>query len=229
MESKLRTRNRISSIKLKTFAAIACHTHSLARILRLQILPQATNLRKTEEAPKVAIYRNRKVATFHALPHIVPCVISMTLLILNIQGYFIGNVSVATLTAIQFAAKSLEVLIQSSLATIALSIVRHSLIGSEALSFGGLLAPFHTTHVSYLWSLGLWGSLTSNGFRRWRLTCIVSTFPFFIVLAAVVGPSGSVLMIPRLINSQGPSWLALLNDANSLFPSRMDLVKGQLL
>lgn len=204
------------------------YAETLLRNLHLQVTSHVTRLGKAREGPKVAVYKSRKIAILHAVSHVIPCAISIALLVVNYRGTFTGDVGVTTLTAIQFGAKFLEILIQSSLASIMLSVVRNQVLGKGRIPLGGLLSPFHTTHVSYLWSLPLWGSVASGNIRQWRSLVAAISSLIFIVLAALVGPSTAVLMIPRFFNRPGASFLALLKETGSLFPTRMELSGSHL-
>lgn len=165
------------------------------------------------------MHYSRRIASLHAFVHLCPAVIAIILLMLNTRGHFVGDVSPSAITALQFAAKTLEVLIQASLSTILLSLIRHQALFTRRLPLGSLVAPVNATKISYLWSLELWGPLTfAQGWdlqKGLTLSFIIAT----IILAAIVGPSSAVLMIPRPISAKVSRSLLFLDDAATLFPT----------
>ncbi|KAK5462459.1 hypothetical protein LTS15_002171 [Exophiala xenobiotica] len=120
------------------------------RKVKLQILPQLTKWKAQSEEPKVVIYKNRGIAVFSILVHAVPFAGVMALLVLNINTFFIGNLSTSAVTAFQFAAKLPELLMQASLADILLYAIRWQIVRNQDLPPGGLVAPLRTADVSYL-------------------------------------------------------------------------------
>ena len=194
---------------------------SILRHVHLQLVPQLTKWKHDSEETKVALYRNHGIAFLHAVPHLVPLLAIVVLIVLNTNGYFIGNISTSAASAFQFAAKLLELMIQASLATILLSIVRRYVLG-DGLPLGALFAPSRTTDVSYLWSLEFWGSVTAKRRFGWRIVTLLILVPLFVMLAAVVGPSTAVLIVPRLIDYPTHQYLVLLDSSSELFPATVN-------
>ncbi|KIX98695.1 uncharacterized protein Z520_05996 [Fonsecaea multimorphosa CBS 102226] len=195
--------------------------HALRLALRkakLQILPQLTKWKGHREEPKVVIYKNRGIVLLDLLTHVVPLGGVLTLLVLNINTLFVGNLSTSQVTAFQFGAKLLELLMQASLAVIVLDAIRWQMVRNQDLPFGGLVAPLRITDVSYLWSLEFWGSLTSKSWRGYRKAYLGLLIFATIVLAALVGPSGAVALIPRQITHSTGQYLNILNPLDKLFP-----------
>ncbi|KAK5266665.1 hypothetical protein LTR99_007276 [Exophiala xenobiotica] len=188
--------------------------------VKLQILPQLTKWKAQSEEPKVVIYKNHGIAVLSILAHAVPFAGVMALLVLNINTFFIGNLSTSAVTAFQFAAKLLELLMQASLADILLSAIRWQIVRNQDLPLGGLVAPLRTTDVSYLWSLELWGSLTSKSWRGHRKACLGFLIFATVLLAALVGPSGAVAIVPRQITHHNSQYLNILNPRDDLFPDK---------
>ncbi|OJD32506.1 uncharacterized protein BKCO1_37000136 [Diplodia corticola] len=112
---------------------------------------------------------------------------------------------------------------QASITSNVLDFVRHHALGQEALPFGALFAGLQTTSISYLWSLEYIGALTSN-WMPGRRRCIVGFFiAFNVVLAAGVGPSIAILLIPRrqaFPFGTSTSWVKGMED--ELFPSHLN-------
>jgi hypothetical protein len=73
------------------------------------------------------MHQSRCLATGHALLHLVPLSSAVAVLVLNWSEYFVGP-SFTLSTTLQFIAKLQELLMQASLAEIALSIVRSQMM-----------------------------------------------------------------------------------------------------
>ncbi|KAL9111632.1 MAG: hypothetical protein Q9227_003905 [Pyrenula ochraceoflavens] len=133
------------------------------------------------------------------------------------------------MTAIQFAAKLLETMLQASLAAIFLGYVRrHVLMSSSALPLGGLLGPYRIRDISFLWSLEFWGALTASHYQTFYKIVLAFTIFAMISLAALVGPSCAVLMLPRLISYPINQDLVILNQAALEFPDQLEVRDGTL-
>jgi hypothetical protein len=130
------------------------------------------------------------------LAHAVPFAGVMALLVLNINTFFIGNLSISAVTAFEFAAKLLELLMQASLADMLLYAIRWQIVRNQDLPLGGLVAPLRTTDISYLWSMEFWGSLTSKSWRSYHKACLGFLIFAIILIAALVGPSRAVAIVP---------------------------------
>lgn len=141
------------SLEVSSFLLIAL------RFLRLNIISQWI---QSEERPKVALYHHRGIALIQSLIHFATLCIVIACMVLNIRSYYWGSPSATILTTVQFATKLAEILTQASLANILLHLVRYQLLGHDGLPLGSLLGPYSITNVSYLWSLELWGGMTSE-------------------------------------------------------------------
>lgn len=113
----------------------------------------------------------------------------------------------------------LEILLQASLAAMLYGLIRHFALGKDPLPLGSLFAPLNVTSLSYLWSLELWGSLTAKCLRGRRKAVLRILVPMIIGLAAVVGPSSAVVMVPRQIHYPREDNMVLLDPEANLFPS----------
>lgn len=220
----------------KPFRSRSEAIRSFVRSSQLQISPQFTRWRNTKEDQKTAIYSGRSAVLLHAWVHILPLMVVIVILTLNIRTYFIGEISTNDLTAIQFAAKMLEVLIQASIATMVLALIRLYAVGGESLPLGALLIPTQLSDVSRLWSLELWGGLTSKKINISRRTVLCVILPFAIALTAVIGPSSAILMIPRPIQVYATSPLRIYMDkalnlcglVDDIYPKTIGLVNGTM-
>ncbi|KAL1867102.1 hypothetical protein Daus18300_006501 [Diaporthe australafricana] len=140
-------------------------------------------------------------------------------MVLNIRSWYWGDPSTTVLTALQFAAKFLEIMMQTSLGTILMSIVRHQLLGDRGLPLGSFLGPYSVTDISYLRSLEFWGGLGSKHARMGQRVVLGIAVAAFVVLASLVGPSIAVLLIPRPIDYTTGHYLVLLDEQATIFPS----------
>lgn len=110
------------------------------------------------------------------------------------------------------------------IANVLISVVRFE-ANQDYISLGMVLASSHISRLSYLWSLELWSAMTSSTLLTRRTIFIVVLVPLLSFLAAVVGPSSPVAMIPRQTTSKpfessyGPIGSAILSQ---LFPSPVD-------
>lgn len=198
------------------------------RLSRLHVSPHVTNWKNLKEAPKVALYGDRRYAILSGLIHVVPLTTAIALIVVNARRTYIGAMSTTTLTAIQFAAKLLETLAQASLAAVSLGLLRHQLLGPGAVPLGGLLGPYRIRDISYLWSLEFWGQLTTNQCSRCRKTLLAFFIPAIVILVALIGPSSAILLIPRRNNYPMGRWLIIFNETELEFSGRAELTNGFL-
>ena len=194
-------------------------TGPILKSLRLQLLPQLTRWRQKREQPKVVYYRDRSMAILIVLPHLLPLGVAINLILMNTAfPRLFHNVGQSTITALQFWGKALELMMQASIAAILLDVIRRQAVTGEGLPFGSLVAHLRATDPSYLWSLELWGSFTGLRGKKWRLIAKVAFIPLMVILAALVGPSGTVLLIPRLMAREMGTALLLMDEETTLFP-----------
>lgn len=196
----------------------------LTRTLWLQSLRQLFTWQHSKEERKVAVYQDRYIALLRSVIHLIPLGIVLSLISLNVKATVVQTYLVSLNPMLQFAAKLVEVLIQTSLADIYISLIRrYAARGKEGLPLGSFFGPIQTTHVSYLWSLDFWASLTAN-YQPWlqRITLFLISLTV-IALAALVGPSSAVLIIPRLHNETISSLLFFMENNATLFPHQVGL------
>lgn len=200
---------------------------TLLRTLRLSIIRQISPSCLKSEQPKVAIFRDRRVAALHVFLHIIPLGAAISLILLNTVTLHVGNVSSLSLTALQFAAKSLEILMQASLTAILLALIRNRIVTNrDGVAFGGLLAPYRMTEISYLWSLEFWGAATSFTSSTAFKIAFCALVPMFVILGALVGPSSAILMIPRIGNYPRASLIAYMGPKDMIHANHLDLVNA---
>lgn len=198
----------------------------IIRLFKLQFLSPFRSWRSPIEHKKVALHQNHLVAIGHILLHLVPLGGAITLLVLNWSQYFAGS-HFNSSTTLQFVAKPHELLMQTSIAEVVLSIVR-----SQALEgyvpLGAFSAATETLHISYIWSGDSLAAATSECFTGSRKYLFVVVVPLLIALTALVGPSSAALMIPRPGSSNRPTMFRWgLNDTvDSYFPSHVGAGQG---
>ena len=68
----------------------------------------------------------------------------------------------------------------------------------QGLPFGALFSGLQISQASYLWSMEFWRTASSKHLPVYRRIGIISVITIAISLAAVIGPSSAILLIPRL-------------------------------
>jgi hypothetical protein len=194
------------------------HLHPVAQVLR--------RFRRNRESPKVALYHDRRIAFLSIFLHIVPLTSVIILMILNLKTTNFGNVSTSITTALQFLAKWLEVLTQSSLAAMLLDTVRRQVLGPSAIPFGAFLAPYRLTDISYLCSLEYWGLVRTLRLSKLYRMFLCVGLTLAVLLASVIGPSIAVAIVPRNLELSIWKEVVLLDPRVGLFPQKVDLVSG---
>ncbi|KAI9827121.1 MAG: hypothetical protein M1819_007012 [Sarea resinae] len=197
----------------------------VARALGLQLLVSFIRRitdRRFQEPPKIAISRSRSIALLRALVHVVPLGVALAELCLNWKGIYLGP-NFDHSSYLQFAAKAHEMTMQASLAAILFTYLRHEISMGGGIPFGALLAGLQLNQLSYLWSIEFWGSAFAEKIRlrtRIRLAIAIAVFTS---LAACVGPSSAILLIPRLEYwPAGHVHLYMNITAQELWPSGID-------
>lgn len=207
--ASLLTRVRQARLSLSQYAAAS------AKSFKIQLLPALLPWSTASEERKIALYENHGMSFLQGLSHLIPLGASLSLVILNAHSVFFGNVPDSTRTTLQFAAKVLEILIQTSLGMILLSMVRYFMFRKEMLPVGALLAPLSISSVAYCWSIELWGPLLQRNHDSWKKYALLASIPAMILLAAVVGPASAVLLIPRQMIDTIDTWNFLLDNSTS--------------
>lgn len=220
---------RIPKIKISRgqLANLKSAAETLLRALGLYLI--ASGLRDVkrlavgkgfDEQTKVAIRKSRKVALLRALVHLIPFAVALWEITINWNTYFLGSAP-QNQAVYQFGAKFHEITAQASIAAIVFSYVRHEMSLGQGLPFGALFSGLQVSQLSYLWSMEFWGSICSKHLplRRRIGMAVVITFAF--ILAAAVGPSSAILLIPRLDYWPAGSTDIWLNiTAQDLWPNR---------
>jgi hypothetical protein len=194
-------------LKQKTSAA---QPHSkfldFLRPFRLQFAPLILRPRirgrwnATTERRKVAVYQNRAMALAFSLLHVAPLAGAITLLVLQWTSYWVSNKDDYS-SALQFAAKTHELVMQASIVDILLGFLRTGLVDG-LLPLGTLTGALQPTQLSYLWSLDFFSIFQTRTLHKWHKVFFVIVIFVLFALTALVGPSSAVLMIPRAGSSR---------------------------
>lgn len=201
----------------------------LFRALGLQIIVAAFRSlrhlavgRGYDEPTKIAIRKSRTTALMRALIHVVPISVAMWEISINWNTYYFGA-TIRNQAYYQFGAKVHEMTAQASLAAIVFSYVRYEMSLGQGLPFGALFSGLQISQASYLWSMEFWGSICSKHLPVRRRIGMVLIVTVAIVLAATVGPSSAILLIPRLDYWPAGAtdiWLNVTSQA--LWPNRSE-------
>ena len=194
-------RNSIPSAKRNSiWARSKANSSSILRALGLGVIPDLSphqfRSKHLGEPLKIAVRRHRVVALARSLIHLVPVGVSLWLVVLNWNTYYVGSFTYDQIIY-QVGAKILEIMIQASLAATLLAYVRHEVVRGEGLPFGALFSGLQINQISYLWSMEFWGSMRSRTWSTWRKIAMSILIFITFILAAAAGPSGAVLLIPR--------------------------------
>jgi hypothetical protein len=170
------------------------------------------------EKPKIALRQSHSAAVARAAVHLAPVTACLVILSFNFRVVFI-HYSPA-LAALQYVAKLHEMLMQASIAAIVFGCLRQCLVGDNTLPFGAILAGSQVQNLSTMFSLEFWGAVTSPslGWRRKLILWVI--IPLSIALAATVGPSTAILILPRAMQPHVGSDDIFLNE-EALFPHHM--------
>ena len=148
------------------------------------------------EQAKVAIRKNYSVAVLRSLIHLIPIGVALSEIILNWNVYYVG-VSVYSQVIYQLVAKTHEIMIQASLATILFSYIRHDITTGKGVPFGALSSSLQVSQISYLWSMEFWGTIRSVDLPFCRKIMLLVLTVICFALASLSGPSSAVLLVPR--------------------------------
>ena len=149
------------------------------------------------EPTKIAIRKNRNIALLRALIHLIPVSVALGEVVFNWNTFYAGS-HVRNQALYQFCAKLHEMTAQASIAAIMFSYVRYELSLGQGLPFGALFSGLQVSQASYLWSMEFWGSIYSPNLLIRRKIVMAATVIMAILLAATVGPSSAILLIPRM-------------------------------
>ena len=210
------TRCRIQNATTILFRALGLHL-IISAIRSLRHLAIGKGF---DEPTKIAIRKDRMTALGRALIHVVPITVAIWEIIINWNTYYFGA-TIRNQAYYQFGAKVHEMTAQASLAVIVFSYIRYEMSLGKGLPFGALFSGLQISQASYLWSMEFWGSLCSGKLPFRRKVEMALIMSVAIVLAATVGPSSAILLIPRLDYWPAGSTSIWLNTTSQgLWPDR---------
>ena len=198
------------------FRALGLHvTVAAFRFLRHSMIGKGY-----DEPTKIAIRKSRTTALLRAFIHIIPIGVAIWEIIINWNTYYLGT-TIRNQAYYQFGAKAHEMAVQASLAAIVFSYIRYEMSLGQGLPFGALFSGLQVSQASYLWSMEFWGSICSKHLSFGRRIGMVLIITVAIFLAAVVGPSSAILLIPRLEYwPAGATNIWLNTTSQNLWPDR---------
>ena len=174
------------------------------------------------EPEKVAVRQSRVTAFLRALIHVLPLGLAIFEISLNWKGHYVGAIFDKQ-NYLQFVAKAHEIFMQASLATIALSYIRHQIGTGAGMPFGALLGALQFFQVSYLWSVEFWSAILSKNFQLRKKICFAVLMLLCVVIAATAGPSSANLLIAQQgIWPEKASYLAINATFPDIWPNRLD-------
>ncbi|KAJ4371451.1 hypothetical protein N0V83_004668 [Neocucurbitaria cava] len=192
------------------------------------LLARLQSRSKAEEPKKSIAKKSFWVALQRCAVHLLPCAVSLIVIVLNLKGYFIGfelaglpNRTSQYMALLQVAAKAQELLIVASLATVVVHQLRHDLIKGPGVPFGLVGVTSLFSQLSFFWSPTFIGSLTRKSGPSKRLFILILLVG---AIAATAGPAVAILVIPReSIWPAGGSKYWVSGTAEDLWPSQVGL------
>lgn len=180
---------------------------------------------KTPEPKKPVFTVSRLTALLRCTVHLLPSIVSITIIGLNCAGFFIGfqlagipDHDQIDMAALQVAAKLQELFVVASAATLVYHQLRHDLLHGQGVPFGLFSSGLEFQRLSYFWSPELLGSFPMSNIRLLLLTIAAG------LIAMLAGPSTAVLLIPNQINYPAGSTSYYINGSSDvLWPSYIQL------
>lgn len=189
---------------------------------------KVTGQKRGPEPKKPIIVKSSWKALQRCSVHILPCAVSLVLIILHTSNYFMGhelngpsgktNMFMAML---QVAAKTQELLIIASLATVVVHQLRSDLVKGPGVPFGLVGATVLFNQIHFFWSSTFWGSILHRPFTNFKLLTLMIVSG---LIAATAGPAVAVLLIPRQHTwNAGGSMYWINGTADDLWPRQVEL------
>ncbi|MCJ1389676.1 hypothetical protein MMC18_002533 [Xylographa bjoerkii] len=181
------------------------------------------------EIPKSVFRTSLKAALSNSAIHILPILASITVVTLNLKTIYVGRTltgqiesAAINIAMLQVTAKLVELLIIASLTNIVVYTIRMEMVLGDGVPLGAVGGAFMFSSLSYLWSPELWGSFQSNSTLSVKLR-LYGILILSGLLAATVGPSTAVLIIPRDQDwSAGGSEIYIRGSSDEVWPTQVD-------
>ncbi|KAF2234724.1 hypothetical protein EV356DRAFT_566891 [Viridothelium virens] len=183
-----------------------------------------THSRSIQDTHMTVFVYSRWVALQICMVHLLPCLVSITVITLNVEGFFVGatvgsSKNGLNLVLLQVVAKLQEILIVASMATLIFHVMRLKLLRKDGINFGLLGGGFMFSQISYFWSAEFIAALSTPGDKWLILLLIVGG-----LIAVSAGPATAVLLVPSEIDYHAGSAKYYLNGSTETFwPSKLTL------
>ena len=201
------------------------------RELGIELLSLLRFGRAPNEVPKPVLHASLWLALSTCCVHFLPVATSITIISFNLSHLYVGFMTgeildIAINTALlQLAAKTQELLVVASLGMIVIHYIRKQMMFGEGVPLGIAGGGFLFSLLNYFWSPEFWGSLRSQS-TTWAKFRLYSLLVFSGLLAATVGPSSAILMIPRTsFWNAGGARVFIQGATEDLWPSRLSQAK----
>ncbi|KAH6662432.1 hypothetical protein F5X68DRAFT_178265 [Plectosphaerella plurivora] len=189
--------------------------------------------RDEPEKPKILIEESRKTALARTIVHVLPSAVSLSIITLNLIGYFIGDQLQGMrgqdrlkFGLVLMSSKIQELLIVASLTMVVMHCLRHELIFGDGLPLGFIVSPWSFSSVSYFWSANFWGAVRSRETtdnlrtRRFLFALLLVTAG---VIAVIGAPAAATLMTPRIVEFPAGGGIFWLNSSPAhLWPTTLN-------
>ncbi|MCJ1378917.1 hypothetical protein MMC17_002016 [Xylographa soralifera] len=183
----------------------------------------------TREVPKPVFRKSLKAALSNSAIHVLPILASLTAVTLNLKTIYVGRTltgqiesAAINIAMLQGTAKLVELLIVASLTTIVVHTIRTEMVLGDGVPLGAIGGAFMFSSLSYFWSPELWGSFQS----KLTLSAKLRLYGVLILsglLAATVGPSTAVLIIPRNQDwNAGGSEIYIRGSSDEIWPTQIE-------
>jgi hypothetical protein len=155
-----------------------------------------------KRVPTPAILRTRLLPSLELSMHLACVTISIIIFVLYSRNvYFLdfGHPNLnSILNALQFAAKGHDILLGASLAAIVLFYLQHELCAAQGVPLGYVSCALQLSRTNQLLSREFWGIIPDRTRSKSRTQWFGAVVLFGTVIAAILGPSSAILIIPDL-------------------------------
>ena len=177
------------------------------------------------ESPKPVFRTSYGAALSDSAVHFIPILACVTALALNVKSIYLGRTlegqirsAPVNIAMLQVTSKLVELLVVASLTNIVVFTIRKEMVTGNGVPLGAISGIFMFSSLSYFWSPELWGSFQG----RLSLSSKIRIYGVLVVsglLAATIGPSLAVLLIPRVQDwDAGGSDIYLRGSSGDIWP-----------
>ncbi|MCJ1353162.1 MAG: hypothetical protein MMC33_003147 [Icmadophila ericetorum] len=181
------------------------------------------------ESPKPVVQTSPGVVLSGPAVHILLILASIAIIAINLKNIYCGRTLTGSIldpainiALLQVNAKIFELLVIASLTTIVAHRIRQEMLYGEGVPLGLVGGAFLFSSLSYFWSPDFCGSFQHRSSQR-RKVRLYGTIILCGFLAASVGPSAAVLLIPRdQPFSAGGAAVYIRGSVEEVWPKQMD-------